>query len=383
MNERPTSERGFTLIELMISVVLSAVLIAFVFQIHGQMAGAMRGQAAVSEVAETVSGAREMISRELRSAGIGFPASGVVFGTGANQYHYGIVARNDANGGADADVVDFLEIQRTRGATAECDIDKTTDPLAWVFTLRGAAPTFDEWPEFNGTFPLHELMIANGSRTTACVITWAAPSLVTPTALVIDSTFFTNGGHCEAMFAGLTQATVTVFERIAFRLDPDPATYELGVLQRFDGFGAWQSIGVGFTNFQVAVRYFEVGDNTDADGDGDGERDWYSGTAMEPFHVGRPASDVVLQVGFSIEGRNTRRMEAVSSSATPGYVDAPADYVDNNPLGNWGGECPGKQYDPCGISDLAATTHPRYSFPGRVYRSSSTTVWLRNRLGQL
>jgi hypothetical protein len=119
------------------------------------------------------------------------------------------------------------------------------------------------------------------------------------------------------------------------------------------------------------------------DGDGDLERDWYSDIVMEPFNAGRPASDVVLQVGFSIEGRNQRRIEAVSSSATPGYIDAAATYIGNNPLGNWGSACAGKQYDPCGIPDLASTTHPRYAFPGRVYRSSSTTVWLRNRLGQL
>jgi hypothetical protein len=325
-----------------------------------------------------------MIARELRTAGIGFPSSGVVFGTGANQYHYGIVARDDADGaGGSGDIVDFLEIQRTRGATAECDIDKQNTPNIWRFTPRGAVPPFDEWPEFNGTFPLHELMIANGARTTACVIPFAPPSRVLPTSIEIDNTFFTAGGHCEAMFAGLTQGTVTVFERLSFRIDPDPTTFETGVLQKNDGFTGWQPIGIGFTNFQVAVRYFEVGDTTDADGDLDPERDWYSGAAMEPFHAGRPASDVVLQVGFSIEGRNLRKMDAVSSSASPGFVDPAADFIDNNPLGNWGDECPGKQYDPCGVADLATTTHPRYSFPGRVYRSTSTTVWLRNRLGQL
>jgi prepilin-type N-terminal cleavage/methylation domain-containing protein len=395
MTARRHDARGFTLIELMVSVVLSGVVIGFLFQIHGQMVGAMRGQANVSEIAESVTAARELIARELRSAGMGFPATGVRWGVNPGEAFVGITVRDDATGTGDLDVADFLEIQREVGETVE--ITNIDDSVAgvWRFNLRDPGRLLSSRPGF--ATPPAEVVVANGGNTLACVVPVMG---VDDQGFTFDEQYFEGTGRCVGVVTAGASATanVTIMERVAFQLDPDPATFQLGVLQRFNfATSAWEPIGIGFTNFQVAVRYFEPGESAlalavaDLDADGDTTRDWYSGPLMETGNIARTPTvdpteiDIPIQIGFSIEARNVRRIEAVSSTSTPGYTAVDPAQKDNNPLGNFGesgGACAGTQYDPCGVPDLTATSIPRY-YPGHVYRSTSTTVWLRNRLGQL
>jgi prepilin-type N-terminal cleavage/methylation domain-containing protein len=360
---------GFTLVELMVAVALSGVVIGFVFQIHNQMVGALRGQANLSEVVETVTAAREMIAREVRLAAMGFPAGGVQFGGGdpINDRWRGIDGTNDADGGG-ADIVDQIAIQRTAGDLHESDADDT-DPQYWTFPLVGA-----DTLGFTTTEPI---MVAKDTGTAGCA---PIPAVVDATGIKIAIGAFALGEVCSSMlpFGNGDAVRLAKIRRIAFRLDP--ARYELGVLQRAVNGGGWEDIGIGFSNFQVAVRYFEAGDGADVDGDGDPQVDWYSGDAMEPFN-GRPDFGSPMQVGISIEGRNLRRLDNLASVSTPAYTNI--SFPDNNPLGNFGQACPAAQYDPCGVADLAVATQPRYLFPDHVYRSSSTTIWLRSRLESL
>ena len=132
-----TRQAGFTLIELMVAVALSGIVIGFVFQIHNQMVGALRGQANLSEVVETVTAAREMMSRELRLAGMGFPPAGVQFGPDATfDMWRGVDGTNDADG-AGADKVDQIAMQRTDSdlldSTAHDDANGN-----WFFALANA-----------------------------------------------------------------------------------------------------------------------------------------------------------------------------------------------------------------------------------------------------
>jgi prepilin-type N-terminal cleavage/methylation domain-containing protein len=360
---------GFTLVELMVAVALSGVVIGFVFQIHNQMVGALRGQANLSEVVETVTAAREMIAREVRLAAMGFPAGGVQFGGGdpTNDRWRGIDGTNDADGGG-ADVVDQIAIQRTEGDLLDADVTTDADPNYWFFPVVGA-----DTLGFTTTEPT---MVATDAGNAGCA---ATAGVVDATGIKVLKTAFDPGGVCSSVsIADGNTMRLARIRRIAFRLDP--ARFELGVLQRAINGGAWEDIGIGFSNFQVAVRYFEAGDGADVDGDGDPLIDWYSGDAMEPFN-GRPDFGSPMQVGISIEGRNLRRLDNLASISTPAYTDIA--FPENNPLGNFGQACPSAQYDPCGVADLSLATQPRYLFPEHVYRSSSTTIWLRSRLESL
>jgi prepilin-type N-terminal cleavage/methylation domain-containing protein len=370
-------EAGFTLIELMVAVALSGIVIGFVFQIHNQMVGALRGQANLSEVVETVTAAREMMAREIRLAGMGFPASGVKFGaTNDIDVWRGVDAINDVDGGGVNDVVDQLMIQRTDSDLKDV-VAVDADPN-WFF------PLVDADDLFNTVDPL---MLANDLLTTGCA---PVATVVDATGVTIPKAQFAIGTPCEPLsgIAANDAMKLATIRRISFRLDPVPARLELGVLQRSLNGGAWEDIGIGFSNFQVAIRYFEgqttaplVPDVTDLDGDGDPTRDWYSGDSMEIAN-GRPVQGAPMQVTISIEGRNIRRLDNLSSTMTPGYTVVGMENY--NSLGDFGVACGGCQYDPAGVPDLSAGGLPaRYGFPGHVYRSSTTTVWLRSRLESL
>lgn len=369
MTPRPRHRAaGFTLVELMVAIALSGVVLGFVFQIHTQMVGALRGQANLSEVVESVTAAREMMTRELRLAGMGFPPSGVQYGPDAvAEVWHGVEAVNDNDGGG-ADIVDELTIERVDGdvySTIAADGAPT-----WTFAIPNANAL-----GFSTAAPV---FLYNKTQNKACA---PVPSLVDPTGITVDDAEFTAGA-CRnfAISIGDTEQ-VSLLRRVSFRLDPAAARLEMGVLQRAENGGAWEDIGIGYTNLQLAIRFVEPADGVDADGDGDPVKDWYSADNMEITSNARPVNGVPVQVGLSIEGRNLRRLDNLSSSATPAYIDLAA--PDNNPLGNFGQACAGAQYDPCGVPDLASTVLPRYVFPDHVYRSTSTTVYLRSRLESL
>jgi hypothetical protein len=103
---------------------------------------------------------------------------------------------------------------------------------------------------------------------------------------------------------------------------------------------------------------------------------------MEMVNLLRPAQGAPMQVTISIEGRNIRQLDNLSSTMTPGYTVVGSE--NNNSLGDWGVVCPGCQYDPAGVPDLSAgILPPRYAFGAHVYRSTTMTIWLRSRLESL
>lgn len=368
--KRVTQERGFTLIELMVAVALSGIVIGFVFQIHNQMVGALRGQANLSEVVETVTAAREMMARELRLAGMGFPATGVQFGADpALDVWRGVDGTNDADG-LGADKVDQLSIQRTDSDLQDATTVDDSANNNWVFPIAGADTIF------NTTDPL---MIATDTLDKGCAPVAIA---VDAAGVTVAKTVSDLGGVCATVgLAGGNKVKLATIRRIAYRLDPAVGRLEMGVLQRAINGGAWEDIGIGFTNLQIAIRYYEPNDAVDdPDLDGDTKKDWYSSDNML-VTSGRPTDGQPMEVTISIEGRNLRSLDSLSSSATPPYTADLANMT-NNSIGDFGAACAGCQYDPAGV-DLATTVLPRYQFPNHVYRASTTTVWLRSRLESL
>ena len=369
----PGRTAGFTLVELMVAVALAGVVVAFVFGIHGQMVGAMRGQASISEIVETVTAAREVIAKEARLAGQGFPKDGVKWGNGPTQRWLGVDVVNDVDV-AGADMADEIQLQRTEG-----DVYTTTFLPNGQLTL-AAADTL-------GFVVGEPIMLMKLNGVLAC----SAPVVaVTANDVTVDPLINDPGGPCMRNTIPTPSPIVTDGEdiviariyRIGFRLDPNAATFPLGVLQQtLDGGATWTDLGIGYSNLQFAVRYFEPTNAVDADGDGDPTKDWYSGDNLEvaaaarpvdadtdppPADAGRP-----MQIGISDEGRNLRRLEIVPATFTPVLQDPVR--PDNNPIGNWPG-----------IPDIAVgPLPPRYDMAEKIYRASSTTVFLRSRLGAL
>src|SRR5690606_1322763 len=65
----PRGEGGFTLIELMVGLVVSSILIAFLLGSSFRMAGAFRVQRQVTDVQQTVRAAVDLMSVDIRQAG--------------------------------------------------------------------------------------------------------------------------------------------------------------------------------------------------------------------------------------------------------------------------------------------------------------------------
>ena len=69
----PRGERGFTLIELMIGMLLTGIVLSFIFLVSGKMSTAYFGQSQVAEVQETLRTVRAAITADVRQAGFFTP----------------------------------------------------------------------------------------------------------------------------------------------------------------------------------------------------------------------------------------------------------------------------------------------------------------------
>ncbi len=365
---KPRSQQsGLTLIELMVALVVSTLLIGFLFDANTRLTRAFRSQSKINEADETVHAARSLLVRDVRQAGNRLPAAGIAVATGVDAD--GVLAAfsvdNDADGtGPDAFRVIYADVSRSDVVTA--------------ISSNGRRLTVTDSTQFVvGEFVV---MVAESA---ACM--GRVTSTATQVRLQPEAPFNVDpNAHCDAIKGSIAGGQqVMLFPAIlrGYRLDPERT--ELGVLQSSDSGGLlpddWTDLGTGFTNLQVATRFFEEGDLTDADGDGDPERDWYSSDNQEEGAAGRPANGVALQVSLTIEGRNTSPIADAASTETRAYTDLA--FPENNALGDWGQECPDNpRVDPCGVDlmNTPAAQRPERYVGDYVYRSTTMSLDLRN-----
>jgi hypothetical protein len=201
-----------------------------------------------------------------------------------------------------------------------------------------------------------------------------------------------------------TQSTmIYLFVGSAYRVDPsnDIARRQLSVLQRSPTGGLiandWQDLGIGFTDFQVASRWFDavptaithgaacdqtVADPSNVDdtndSDNDGRREWYSGnhqsvltTAYTP--VVCPALFPIQQklflteITISLALRTSRPVEGIASGSTPAFIDTAR--VDNGQVGDH------PAFDLAGTPDAS---RPDELKGNNVYRYTTVRVDVRN-----
>ena len=88
--------RGFTLVEVMISLVVSALLLGLILEIWGRMSLALRGQQNVAELQQILSSAHAVIEGDLRQAGFQIPDG--FFRAGDVALHQPVEIIDDADG---------------------------------------------------------------------------------------------------------------------------------------------------------------------------------------------------------------------------------------------------------------------------------------------
>lgn len=376
-----SGQGGFTLIELMVGMLLTGVIISFIFLVSGKMSTAYLGQSQVSEVQETLRTARAAIAADVRQAGF-FMSDG--FRTAAFGDPVTPVAPLQVVNDVDGSGPDAIRVYYGDATAATRVI--AIEPAVRGYADVDSADAF----EVGDVIVMVNSAIATPIGSTAGVITYDA-CVVKVTGIdagTPDRLHFAVGssGSPYNMLANPQCATVATstfneapqpdtvayrFVARSYRIDPDRR--ELSVLQGSPSGEMvdddWMDLALGVTTIQVSSRYVEDGDAADLDDDGDPTLDWYSGEGQEATDPSgeRPADARLVEMRISLEARTQRGTRAVATTRTAALTDE--DNPDHNPIGDWDG------VQLAGVPDGERPDGYAGTF---IYRSADVLVDLRN-----
>ena len=380
MNRRP--QRGFTLIELMVALVVSSLLAAMILAIFSRMSTAYRGQQQIAGLQQVLAAARATIELDARQAGLamaqGFKVAGDASPPGVQATKHVPISIINHNDGPDELAVFYAD------PTSQAVV--TTVVGAWdgipTVTVDSAV----------GFVPGELVVLSTVDLTVENPVNPAGPHVATYDACVLQIvtpggiagstvTFSTvppwgvaGSAHCTSPVKGKTM--MYRFVAHAYRIDPDPARTAFGALQwsltggligtAADG---WTDLAYGFTDLQTALQIYD-GDGLDTldpdlDPDTAGNVDWYSGAMQEKLTQPILATDAYLpplEVSISLVARTDRDVEGIATQETPDLIVA--GNPDNNPIGDHPKVTLPWAIDP--------------SLPGRIYRATTFQVDLRN-----
>lgn len=372
-------ERGLTLIELMVGLVVASILVGFVFDIHNRMSRAYRSQTSIGALQQGLRAASAIIAHNARSAGFMMPdgmrvsseftgdplvTPGLVTNDGESNIVPALLVRNNPDGMPGSrmqpdQIHVFYADAYARAVVA--DVSPTPNAL-----------TVDD----DDNFETGDLVLfVNGPEYTPHGLGDDYPDVVTYNTCLVKLTAVGPGTlsfapsppyntaaneHCfiPGKEAIKDKAMVYRLAARAFRIDTNNAA--LGELQMSPSGGLqgddWQTMGIGFVDMQISQRYVQVLDDTiDQDGDGNTRMEWYSTAAPTP-----PEAYRLNQIGIAMVSRTIRPVDGVGSSDVPVLTGG-------NPIHNpWG--------DAGGPKD---TSQPEYQ-GNHVYRTASTIVDTRN-----
>lgn len=379
---------GFTLVEVMVSLVVSSILVGMILAIWSRLSLAYRGQQSVSELQQILSAGHELVEADLKQAGFQVPDG--FFMANTNQLIQPVEIVDNASGfgpdelriySADASalgrVVDFNGAGDSPTAPfTVVEVDSTTDFVAGdVAVIVKARP---------GATP-------DQAAFYACVVGVSGingPLLQLATAPPWGS--FTND-QCDEVRSTTTgsdnTAMVYRFRARAYRIDAN--RLDLGVLQMSPTAGFlndWEDLGIGFTDLQVASLWDDTDDTTVSTGDtpdvdNDPLREWWSdgnqttltnplpATLGAPFAMGSydmTRSRLVL-VRVSIVVRTHSRLDVVPTARTPALIDNAR--PGNNDLGN---------RDFVQLEGVADGARPQELRGDHIYRYATVGSDLRN-----
>lgn len=381
----PAGQAGFTLIELMVSMVISGILVALILGSHARMTAAFRGQGKVSDVGKTLRAARAVMIDDIRMAGYKMPDGFKTAVWGDPTVIVPSISVNNqyAPGGPDELTLYYADADRAARVTA---ID----------------PANRQWADLvaSGGFVAGDVVvmtnprIVGGDSTTSAIAFYDA--CVVKVTAVNDASvpprisFTTAGGSApyntatNAQCSDVASATTTeetagdsetmVYKLVSRTYHIDANRPEIGLLQRSDDMeqGSFTDLALGVINLQLATRYAEATGTVDVDGDGDPKLDWYSADNQEVDNPGgeREAGGVPVELGLSLEVRTRQEVGGAAATASPELTDpTSATTVKFNSIGDW--------------PSIDLITTPDASRPvayrgDHVYRSSSLTIDLRN-----
>lgn len=364
-------QRGFTLIELMIAMVVSSLLVGFVFAIQNRMSLAYRSQSSVSEVQQVVRMAKDLIVRDTRAAGYlmphGFQVSPLVLSGNPllTSPVSPLMVRNNPDGtGPDSIHLFYADPSASTEITGPV-VNPTEALVKDADIFNGVSSVFQP-----GLAIIVGPPNAAGVYDKTCLIklTGTAPNLLTFDTSGAPYNTATND-HCEFGGSSINTTGSMIYWVIAHAYRIDPSRMDAGVLQMSRSGGLeddWIDIGFGFTDLQIARRYLEQTDSDgDLDLDGNAQADWYSTDAVSP-----PLTARLTEVSVSIVARTFRQVSGVATRATPELADVAN--INHNQIGD------SPSILLAGVPDASRLIQHRGN---HVYRWITERVAIRNPLG--
>lgn len=142
--ELRSNQRGFTLIELMVALVLSFILIGAIYRGFTSQQKAYTVQDQVAQAQQNARMAMNILLRDIRMAGYGMPDTGITIGSPAKTYSNAIkIKKNDKYGGVDQ-LFDSITLVGALGAPSGY-LSRTLSPGSNELYLRSS----DEASNFN------------------------------------------------------------------------------------------------------------------------------------------------------------------------------------------------------------------------------------------
>lgn len=362
-------QRGFTLIELMVAMVIMSLMVGMILAIFTRMSSAYREQSQIANVQQILMGARSMIERDAKQAGYGCTTGFRLATDGqVGSYQHSPVVVTDSSTGPDqiafyyGDPSVQAAVTNTGGWPATVTVDDASAVKQNMLLLVTT-------PDLSTSNPIAPTTDAKLATFDACVVQVGSVAGNVITLSTATPWGVASQTHCSTPVINGTM--IYQFTARAYRIDP--ARQGDGVLQVSPTGNLqanttdWQDLAYGFTDLQAATQFFESGDTNDTpDPDTDPQRDWYSGTQQTTYtnRVLRTAQFVPpLQMSISLVARTDRDVEGIATSATPTLLVSGS--VDNNIIGNRASV------------DLTTTTDPTLT-GNRIYRYTTFRADLRN-----
>lgn len=343
-------QRGFTLIELMIALAISSILVMMVLSVFSRMSSAYRRQQQVAALQVILSAGQNMMAQDARQAGFQV-ANGFRLASAPGVVQMPVRILNSSTA---PDEIRFFSAD----ATVQAKVATMTAPLTSVTLATGVTNPFvvgELAVIVNTNTGNTNVTTASGSNGRvvplfyACVVRVTSAG-ATNTVSIDTANPWGNSGNTQcdevrtAHGGGGPSAGQTMMYRFrarAYRIDPTRT--DLGVLQLSPS-GAlvandWQDLGVGFTDLQVAGRFFRDISVVDPDADGRAQYNWYSGAAMQNATDAVTAAATNLsgawrltRLSISLLARTDRTVDGVATAATPSFIQG--SLTDYNQLGD-------------------------------------------------
>lgn len=377
MKRRRDRQRGFTLIELMVALVVSSLLVGMILAIFLRMSLAYRGQQQVAGVQQVLAAARATFETDAKQAGLAMSQGFTVSNTGPLM-HSPIRIINSSTG---PDQVAFYYADMNTQATVPTTAVNLTATVLDVDSVVGFAPedvVVMSTADFTTVSPLAPGVDANIVTFSACVLKIASIASNTITFQTTGS--YGNAGNTHCAPPQVTKTMIYKFVSRAYRIDttrPVDGPLQLSASGDLVGLNDWQDLAYGFTDIQIASQFFDnnvgvtngingVGDTPDPDLDS--KREWYSGDAQTALTANQaPPLVPPIEMSISLVARTDRDVEGIATGSTPQLTTTlvAQGSADNNMVG-----------------DRPAITLPSATDPAlqgsRIYRWITFQVDLRN-----